>query len=102
MPALDRAIFIEDDQAHVFDVVIERVTECDHLDQRRKEHEKKRERIAQDGDEFLEENCAEPAKRATFHEAVRRWLMNEATGRWIVDEAFARSQSKTPLAPLSS
>ncbi len=64
LPALDRAVFVQDDHGHVFDVVIERVAERDHLDQRREEHEEKRERIAQDADEFLEENGAEAAEGA--------------------------------------
>src|SRR4029434_8292843 len=52
---------------HVFHVVVEGVAERDHLDQGREKHEEKRHRIAPDDDEFLEENCAESAKRFAFH-----------------------------------
>ena len=48
LAALDGAIFVQDDHRHVLDVVIERVAERDHLDERREEHEEERHRIAQD------------------------------------------------------
>ena len=67
LTALDSAIFVQDDRRHVFHVVVESVAERDHLDQRRKKHEEKRHRIAPDHDEFLEENCAESAKRFALH-----------------------------------
>ena len=62
LPALHGAIFIEDDHRHVFDVVIERVAERDHLDERREKHEEERHRVAQDDDEFLEKNSAKAAE----------------------------------------
>ena len=52
--ALDRAIFIENKHCHVFHVVVERIAERDHLDQRREKEEKESQRIAPDDDEFLE------------------------------------------------
>ena len=52
-------------------VVVERVAERDHLDERRKEHEEERHRIAQDGDEFLEEDGVEAAEGARFIGAQR-------------------------------
>ena len=60
--ALNAAIFIQNEHRHVFDVVIQRVTERHHLDQWRKEKEEERQRIARDDDEFFKENRAEPAK----------------------------------------
>ncbi len=57
-PALNAAIFVQDKHSHVFDVVIQRVTERDHLDQWRKEKKEKRQRITRDDDEFLEQDCA--------------------------------------------
>src|SRR5882757_6466829 len=54
LPAFDRAILVQYRHGHMFHIVIERVAKRDHLDQRRKEHEEKRHRIPQDGDEFLE------------------------------------------------
>src|SRR6266571_7091218 len=86
LPAFDGAIFVQDRHPHVFDVVVERVTERDHLDERRKKHEKKRHRIAQDDDEFLEEYCAETPKRFRFHQAASRWFSGEC---------FALSATKT-------
>src|SRR5438874_13135042 len=53
----------------MFHVGIERVTERDHFYQRRKEHEEQRHRVAPDDDEFLEQNCAEAAKRFLLHAA---------------------------------
>src|SRR5438270_9533782 len=71
-PALDGAIFVQDRHRHVFHVVIERVTERDHLDERREEHEEKRHRVPQDGDEFLEQDRIEAAERSAFHRIGRR------------------------------
>src|SRR3954470_1125188 len=56
--ALDRAILVQDRHWHVLDVVIEGVAERDHLDEGWKEHEEQGHRIAQDGDEFLEQDRA--------------------------------------------
>ena len=67
LPALDRAILIQDRHRHVPHIVVERVTERDHLDERRKEHEEKRHRIPQDRDELLEENGAEAAEGCALH-----------------------------------
>ena len=66
LTALDGAVFIQDDHGHVSHVVIERVAEGDHLDERREEHEEEGHRIPQDADEFLEEDGVEAAERA-FH-----------------------------------
>src|SRR6266540_5415030 len=70
LTALDGAIFVENDHCHVFDVVIERVAECNHLDQRREKEEKESQRIAPDDDELLKEDCAEAAKQFVFHHAA--------------------------------
>ena len=67
LPAFDGAIFVQDHHRHVFHVVIERVTERDHFDERRKKHEEQRHRIAPDDDEFLEQDGAEAAERDVFH-----------------------------------
>jgi hypothetical protein len=69
LPALNGTIFVQDDEGHMFDVGIERVTERDHFHQRRKKHEEQRHRIAPDDDEFLEQHCAETAERFSFHAA---------------------------------
>src|SRR5256886_7386883 len=53
LTALDGAIFVENEHRHVFDVVIERVTECNHLDQRRAKKKKKSQRNAPDDHEFI-------------------------------------------------
>src|SRR5881397_2717834 len=74
LTALDGAIFVENEHRHVFHVVIERVAECNHLDQRREEKEKQCQRIAPDDDELLEEDCAEPAKKFVLHILYKeRW-----------------------------
>src|SRR5262249_59701073 len=70
-PALDRAIFIEDKHRHMLHVVVERIAERDHLDQRREKEEKKGQRIAPDDDELLEQNCAKPSKRFVFHGSLQ-------------------------------
>ena len=69
MAALDGAVFIENHHRHVLDVIIERITKRDHLDQRREEHEEQGHRIAPDDDEFLEEDGAEATERA-FHDGA--------------------------------
>src|SRR6266478_761702 len=51
-------------------VGVERVAECDHLDQGRKKHEEKRHRVAPDHDEFFKENCAKSAKKFVLHHAA--------------------------------
>src|SRR5207244_6933703 len=66
-PALDAAIFIQNKHRHVFDVVIQRIAERDHLDQRRQEKEEESQRIARDDNEFFKDNCAKPAKKFVFH-----------------------------------
>src|SRR5580765_2934449 len=58
LPALDGAILIQDRHCHVPDIVVERVTERDHFDEWRKEHEEQSHRIAQHRDELLEEDRA--------------------------------------------
>src|SRR5438552_13157150 len=67
LTALDGAIFVENEHCHVFDVVVERVAECNHLDQRREKKEKESQRIAPDDDELLKQNCAEAAKWFVLH-----------------------------------
>ena len=67
--AFDGAVLVEHDGGHVFHVVVERVAEGDHLDERREEHEEERERIAQHHDEFLVENGAVTAEGG-FHRAA--------------------------------
>src|SRR5207247_3769504 len=67
LTALDGAILVENEHRHMFHVVVQCITERDHLDQRREKKEKQRQRIAPDDNEFLEENCAEPAKWFVFH-----------------------------------
>jgi hypothetical protein len=67
LATLDRAIFVQNDHGHVFHIGVERITEGDHLDQRREKHEEQRHRVAPDDDEFLKENCAETAERFVFH-----------------------------------
>ena len=111
LPALDGAIFVQDRHRHVLDVVIERVTERDHLDERRKKHEEKRHRIAQDGDEFLEQDRVETAEGGVFHactsffcsrfavRSVRATLTNPTppTGRRLQKRLLL-----TPLSPVDS
>ena len=62
MAALHRPVLVENDHRHVLDVVVERVAESDHLNERREEHEEERHRVAQDDDELLEKDGAEAAK----------------------------------------
>src|ERR1700731_3403542 len=69
LAAFNRAIFIKNDQRHVLHVGVERVTERDHFHEWREKHEEQRHRIAPDDDEFLEQNCAKPAERFSFHAA---------------------------------
>src|SRR5439155_1957083 len=71
LTALDGAILVENKHRHMFHVVVQCITERDHLDQRRKKKEKQRQRIAPDNDEFLEENCTEATKRFVFHFLAR-------------------------------
>jgi hypothetical protein len=61
-PALDGPIFVEHHGGHVLHVVVERVTEGDHLDERREQHEEQRHRIAQHDNELLVENGTEAAE----------------------------------------
>src|SRR5205807_242307 len=70
LAALDRAIFIENKHRHVLHVVVERIAERDHLDQRREKEKKQSQRIAPDDDELLEQNCGKPSKRFVFHVAL--------------------------------
>src|SRR5205807_1484657 len=67
LAALDCAIFIQDRHRHVLHIVVESVTERDHLDERGEDHKKERDRIAQNRDEFLEEDRAQAAERCAFH-----------------------------------
>ena len=53
LAALHRAVLVQHHHRHVLHVGVQRVAEGDHLDQRRKEHEEQRQRIAQHDDEFL-------------------------------------------------
>src|SRR5213075_2580625 len=69
LPALDGAILVQDHHRHVLHVIIERITERDHLDERRKKHEEQRHRIAQDRDEFLEQDRVQSAERRALHAA---------------------------------
>jgi hypothetical protein len=68
LPALDGAILIQDHRGHVFHVVVERVTKRDHFDQWREEHEKERQRIPDDRDEFLEQDGAKASEGCALHE----------------------------------
>jgi hypothetical protein len=61
LPALDRAVLVEHHHGHVLHVHVEREPEGHDLDERRKEHEEERGRVAEDDREFLEENGFEPA-----------------------------------------
>ena len=72
LTTLNGAILVQNNQRHVFHVVVEGVAERNHLDQWRKKHEEERHRIAPDHDEFLEENCAEPAKKSVRHIFIGR------------------------------
>src|SRR6267143_4031692 len=63
LPTLHRAIPIQDHPSHMLDVVIERVAERDHFDQRRKKHEEKRHWIAPDSNKFLKQDGAETTER---------------------------------------
>ncbi len=74
LTALDGAVLIQDDHGHVAHVVIECVAEGDHLDERREEHEEEGHRIAQDADEFLEEDGVEAAEGRRFHLRVPSFL----------------------------
>src|SRR5437762_8679551 len=76
LTALDRPILIQDRHGHMLYVVVEGVAERNHFDERRKEHKKKRDRIAQDRDELLEEDGAEAAERCAFHIALRAKIPN--------------------------
>src|SRR5262249_22806734 len=67
LTALDRTIFVENKHRHVLHVVIERIAERNHLDQRREKKEEQRQRIAPDDDELLKQNCGKAAKRRVFH-----------------------------------
>src|SRR5439155_11148158 len=67
LAALDGAIFVQNNQRHMFHVVIERIAERNHLDQWWEKKEEQRQRIARDDDEFLEQNCAESAEQLVFH-----------------------------------
>src|SRR4051812_17670242 len=74
LTALDGAILIQDRERHMLNVVIERVTERDHFDERREEHEEQRHRVAKDRDEFLEQDRVQAAKRRVFHAAFSCWF----------------------------
>src|SRR5437763_10241516 len=67
LTTLDGAIFVENEHRHVFHVVVQSVAESNHLDERRKEKEEERQRIAPDDDKLLEQNRAKPAKRFVLH-----------------------------------
>src|SRR2546429_7809000 len=85
LTALDGAIFVENEHRHVFDVVIERVTECNHLDQRREKKKKERERIARGEGEFLVQDLAEGAEQFVFYSA----------GLCCLATSFGRKPTKT-------
>src|SRR5439155_17649004 len=88
LTALNRPIFIQNKHCHVFDVVIQRIAECDHFDQRRKEKEEERQRIARDNDELFKENCAKPAKQFVFHD--HQWVIpSEARDLAYAEKALA-------------
>ena len=65
--ALNGAIFIEDKHRHMFHVIVERIAERHHLDQRREKEKEESQRITPDHDELLEQNGAKPSKRYVFH-----------------------------------
>src|SRR5206468_11104427 len=58
---------IENKHRHMLHVVVERIAECDHLDQRREKEKKQSQRITPDDDELLEQDCGKPSKRFVFH-----------------------------------
>ena len=62
LAAFHSAVLIQHDHRHVFHVVVERVAEGDHFDERREKHEKQSQRIAQHHEEFLVKNGVEAAK----------------------------------------
>jgi hypothetical protein len=51
----------------VFHVIVQGITERNHLDQRREEEEEESQRIARNDDELLEQDRAEPAKWFVLH-----------------------------------
>src|ERR1044072_5916874 len=63
LSALDSSDLVQYDHCHVLDVVIERITKRDHLDQRWEKHEEQGHRIAPDDDELLEQDGAEATER---------------------------------------
>src|SRR5262249_46577047 len=67
LATLRRSVFVQNKHRHVFDVVVERVAERNHFDQRREKEKKQRQRVAPDDDELLEQDCAESAKQLVFH-----------------------------------
>jgi len=99
--ALDRAIFVENKHRHVLYVVVERVAERDHFNQRREKEEKESQRIAPDDDELLKENRAEPAKKFVLHvlykerRAPRVW---EAQAASLSFSAACRKAHRTFIA----
>ena len=81
LAALDGAILIQNRHRHVLHIVVEGVTERDHLDERGEEHKKEGDRIAQDGDEFLEEDRAQAAERCALHGVALRAKTTRAEPR---------------------
>src|SRR5262249_18497578 len=75
LTALDCAILVENKHRHVLYVVIERVAERDHLDQRREKEKKKSQRISPADDELFEQNRAKPSKRFVFDFHVVRLVI---------------------------
>ena len=95
LPALDRAILIENHHRHVFDVVVERVAERDHFHQRRKKHEEERHRIAPDADEFLEKDGAEAAEwLMSAHAFSQGVILNREDGEGSRTRSVARDRAR--------
>src|SRR5438067_4429550 len=91
LTALDRPILIQDRHGHVLYVVVEGVAERNHFDERGKEHKKKRDRIAQNRDELLEEDGAEAAERCALH-SIR--LPFFVCSRWRVSQKVKRKRPR--------
>ena len=62
----------------MLDVVVERVTERDHFDERREEHEEERHRIAPNADELFEQDRAQAAEGTMFHRGENAVIPSEA------------------------
>src|SRR5205085_1446604 len=65
--ALHGAIFVQNRHRHMFHVVVERITKRNHLNERREKHKEQRHWVAQNRDEFLEEDRVQAAEGDAFH-----------------------------------